>query len=145
MTLPYEPQFTDHRKTISCKEKGREYIGRNPLRLKVACYRPEQDPHSQGKACDFLLEVASEKAIFVELKGVDLATAYTQVLETCKRYRGYFADHAIRVRIICRGNPNPIPSSRMKLDQYLRGWGRKESLSIRDRVLVRSNKFEEDI
>lgn len=145
MTLPFEPQYKDNRKTISCKEKGKEYIGRNPTSLLVGCFRPEQDPGSKGKACDYLLEVGSEKAVFIELKGVDLASAFSQVLETCKRYKECLSNHTIRVRVIGQCTPKTIPSSRLKLDQFLLGMGRKEGASIKGRVIVRSSRFEEDI
>ncbi|MHB8124548.1 MAG: hypothetical protein ACYDEJ_02705 [Desulfitobacteriaceae bacterium] len=124
------------------EEKKKVIVFQNPKRREVICYCVDggmiNDPTIVK--CDGLFIVLGlNKAVFIELKGVDVKHAIEQISNTARMYKKDLQDFGLNGRIICSSATPRLQNEPyyLKLDKYFRENG--------GRLLIRENKHKENI
>lgn len=123
-------KYHDARKTCTVSEKGKTYTLLNESGFKVKLVAVDKCiiREEGNKSCDFLLNIDEKqvkRAIFIELKGGDLAHALQQVYDSLIYLKDEFKSHQFDARIVgTRDVPGYINIPTYKrLDKVLRSTG----------------------
>lgn len=129
----------DDRKNISISENRKKYLLHNDLSNYIAVFHVDgamvQDNDKIN--CDnLLIDATGMKAIFVELKGTDLAHALQQINQTIDMMRDDISDCTKYARIVTSNRTN-VPNIRAN-PEYIKLYKKAE-------VKISANSIEEKI
>lgn len=129
----------DDRKNISISENRKKYLLHNDLRNNMAVFHVDgamvQDKNTI-KCDNLVLDTTGMKAIFVELKGTDLAHALQQINQTIDMMRDDISNCTKYARIVTSNRTN-VPNIRAN-PEYIK-------LYKKANVKVSANLIEEKI
>ncbi len=129
----------DDRKNISISENRKKYLLHNDLRNNMAVFHVDgamvQDKNTI-KCDNLVLDTTGMKAIFVELKGTDLAHALQQINQTIDMMRDDISNYTKYARIVTSNRTN-VPNIRAN-PEYIK-------LYKKANVKVSANLIEEKI
>lgn len=129
----------DDRKNISISENRKKYLLHNDLSNYIAVFHVDgamvQD-NDKIKCDNLLIDATGMKAIFVELKGTDLAHALQQINQTIDMMRDDISDCTKYARIVTSNRTN-VPNIRAN-PEYIKLYKKAE-------VEISANSIEEKI
>lgn len=129
----------DDRKNISISENRKKYLLHNDLSNYIAVFHVDgamvQD-NDKIKCDNLLIDATGMKAIFVELKGTDLAHALQQINQTIDMMRDDISDCTKYARIVTSNRTN-VPNIRAN-PEYIKLYKKAE-------VKISANSIEEKI
>ena len=129
----------DDRKNISISENRKKYLLHNDLSNYIAVFHVDgamvQD-NDKIKCDNLLIDATGMKAIFVELKGTDLAHALQQINQTIDMMRDDISDCTKYARIVTSNRTN-VPNIRAN-PEYIKLYKKAE-------VKISANLIEEKI
>lgn len=129
----------DDRKNISISENRKKYLLHNDLSNYIAVFHVDgamvQD-NDKIKCDNLLIDTTGMKAIFVELKGTDLAHALQQINQTIDMMRDDFPNCTKYARIVTSNRTN-VPNIRAN-PEYIKLYKKAD-------VKVSANLIEEKI
>lgn len=129
----------DDRKNISISENRKKYLLHNNLSNYIAVFHVDgamvQD-NDKIKCDNLLIDATGMKAIFVELKGTDLAHALQQINQTIDMMRDDISDCTKYARIVTSNRTN-VPNIRAN-PEYIKLYKKAE-------VKISANSIEEKI
>lgn len=129
----------DDRKNISISENRKKYLLHNDLRNNMAVFHVDgamvQDKNTI-KCDNLVLDTTGMKAIFVELKGTDLAHALQQINQTIDMMRDDISNCTKYARIVTSNRTN-VPNIRAN-PEYIKLYKKAD-------VKVSANLIEEKI
>ncbi|MGB4655053.1 MAG: hypothetical protein WBH98_06445 [Bacteroidales bacterium] len=142
----------DRRRTVSIKEKGKNYIAKNINLKQIAQYHIDAPSvvATEEKRCDYAIYIFDEedssknddRLIFIELKGSDLNTAVKQIRASIKQKVNVagVAVYKIDARVITSKTPSPKYKSteevilRNELNNYGKG-----------KLIIKTKSYTENI
>lgn len=129
----------DDKKNISISENRKKYLLHNDLSNYIAVFHVDgamvQD-NDKIKCDNLLIDATGMKAIFVELKGTDLAHALQQINQTIDMMRDDISDCTKYARIVTSNRTN-VPNIRAN-PEYIKLYKKAE-------VKISANSIEEKI
>ena len=129
----------DNRKNISISENRKKYLLHNDLSNYIAVFHVDGAmvrDNDKIKCDNLLIDATGMKAIFVELKGTDLAHALQQINQTIDMMRDDIPNCTKYARIVTSNRTN-VPNIRAN-PEYIK-------LYKKANVKVSANKIEEKI
>lgn len=133
----------DNRKIIVLEEKGKQYRALNDNQKKCVALQIDNGIiKSDSCKCDKgLIVIDDNKFYLVELKGVDVSTACSQLLETFKRFSteltAWNYEYFCRAVVASMPSPNNYPTSYKKL--------LKELKNNKNKLVCKTKRLEEHI
>lgn len=115
-------------KIVQCEEVGMVFRVLNPSKKSIKkCLVDKCLILSSDKKCDFLIKVADERSMLVELKGTDRKIAVAQLLSTGKKLGSRSSSHAVECYIVTSRTPKADTSYQKTLLRAAKDF-RKENL-----------------
>lgn len=100
--------YCDVRSIAKMQENGKKYCLHNENREKIAVFHVDGGMLDSNEIikCDYLMIVENKVAVFVELKGTNLAHAFKQILNSVEELEDDLLEYALCARIVTSSRTN---------------------------------------